>query len=111
MDSLEKRKHPRAPVNITLKIESLYKETPDILGGIDQNIIVRDISKSGIKFFAAKELPIGYYFNAKITIDDEKYFFSVLKIIRTEKVDDGYEFGCEFVGLADVLSGCIDGLF
>jgi len=64
MDNVEKRKHPRAPVNITLKIESLYKEIPDILEGLDQNIVVRDISKAGIKFFATKELPVGYYFNA-----------------------------------------------
>jgi len=111
MNNFEKRKYPRAPVNITLTVESLYKEKPEVLEDIDQNIVVRDISKSGIKFFSTNSLPLGYYFNAKLTIDDEKYFFSVLKIIRTDEVDGGYEFGCEFVGLADILSGCIDGLF
>ena len=58
MNNFEKRKYPRAPVNITLTVESLYKEKPEVLEDIDQNIVVRDISKSGIKFFSTNSLPL-----------------------------------------------------
>ncbi len=105
----ERRRNRRLPVDIQLKIESLYKQDHVILEDINQGIVVTDISKSGVGFNSSADLPLGFYFNARIEIDQEKKFYSVLKIIR--KVDDddgGYHFGCEFVGLADILSGQVD---
>lgn len=104
----EKRRAKRLPVDIALRIENLYKQDYVKLDAVNETIEVTNISKTGIGFRSQTEMPLDFYFNAKITIDDEKYFYSVVKIIRKEFDADHWYFGCEFVGLADVLSGCID---
>ncbi len=104
----EKRRAKRLPVDITLQVETLYKQDHVKLDSVNETIEVTNISKTGIGFRSKTELPVDFYFNAKITIDSEKFFFSVLKIIRKDFAEDYWHFGCEFVGLADVLSGCID---
>lgn len=104
----EKRKTKRLPIDIKLKIDSLYRQDNDHLADVDEFIEVTNISKGGIGFNCPDDMPIGYYFNAEIVIDNEKHFYSVLKIIRRTEDGDGYHFGCEFVGLADILSGVID---
>ena len=104
----ERRLADRLPVNISLKIESLYRQDHDILEDINESIVVQNISKTGLGFEASHELPLNYYFNAHITIDQEKHFFGVLKIIRKEFSEMLFFYGCEFVGLASVLSSYID---
>lgn len=105
---LEKRKNNRLPLNITLTIEELYKQDDIKLEDLNEEIEVVNISKGGIAFETKDELPIGFYFNSRIRIDDEKSFFSVLKIIRKSKNEDVFNYGCEFVGLASVLALFID---
>lgn len=104
----ERRKSKRLPVDIRLFIEFLYKQDHVRLENVKESIEVINISKTGLGFVSNHDLPLDFYFNAKIVIDNEKFFYSVVKIIRKDKQDDGFYFGCEFVGLADVLSGCID---
>lgn len=104
----ERRISTRLPVHISLKIESLYRQDHEILDNINESIVVQNISKTGIGFEASHELPLNYYFNAHITIDEEKHFFGVLKIIRKDLNEGRYFYGCEFVGLASVLSSYID---
>ncbi len=104
----EKRRAKRLPVDITLKVETLFKQDNVRLDAVNETIEVTNLSKTGIGFSSRTELPLDFYFNARITIDEEKFFYSVVKIIRKEERDGHWFFGCEFVGLADVLSGCID---
>lgn len=104
----DQRHSKRLPVNISLKIESLYRQDHEVLEDLNESIVVQNISKTGIGFEASHELPLNYYFNAHITIDDEKHFFGVLKIIRKDTVEQRFFYGCEFVGLASVLSSYID---
>lgn len=104
----EKRKAKRLPVDIKLKIDSLYRQNNEKMDDVEEYIEVTNISKGGIGFNCKDDMPIGYYFNAEIVIDNEKHFYSVLKILRRMEEGDGYYFGCEFVGLADILSGVID---
>lgn len=104
----DKRKFKRLPVNIKLSINSLYKSGDENLDNINEEVTVINISKTGIGFISKKELPIGYFFNAQITIDEERMFYSVLRIVRNQKLNNGYIVGCEFVGLADILSESID---
>lgn len=110
MDYAEKRRAPRADINITLTIESLYKTSDDMITSVDEVIEVQNISKTGLGFEARHDLPLGYHFNARIVIDEKHSFYSVLKIIRKVEIDDGFSFGCEFIGLADILSKCLDDL-
>jgi len=104
----ERRKAHRLPIDIRLTIESLYKQGNEKIENLQDEIQVVDISKGGLAFEINDELPLNYYFNSKIIIDEEKSFFSVLKIIRKIKMENGYHYGCEFVGLANVLSDSID---
>lgn len=105
---MDKRKNKRLPLKLELTITSLFKQDYEIIPDINASIEVKNISKSGVGFTCRHELPAGYYFDAKIQLTEEKAFFAVLKILRTEKLEDGFFIGCEFVGLADILSRTVD---
>lgn len=104
----ERRKNKRLPLKLELKISSLFKQNYELIPDINESIGIKDISKSGIGFTCQHELPLNYYFDAKIQLTPDKYFYAVIKIIRIEKADGGYTVGCEFVGLADILSMRVD---
>lgn len=105
----DRRRHKRLPIKMTLNINMLFKQDNEIINNISEEIEVINISKTGLGFYCEDNLPLGYYFDAKIELDNEKnYFYCVIKIIRKEPMDDGYLFGCEFVGLAEILSRKID---
>jgi len=104
----ERRKHDRLPLKLELTISSLFKQDYELIPGINESIKVKNISKSGIGFICGHELPMNYYFDAKIQLTQDKHFYAVLKIVRMDKVEDEYFAGCEFVGLADVLSARVD---
>lgn len=104
----ERRRSRRIPVKLELSISSLFKQDYELIPAINEEIEVRNISKAGIGFSCNHELPLNYYFDAKIQLTPDKYFYAVLKIIRIEKHEEGYFVGCEFVGLADILSMKID---
>lgn len=108
---MERRKDKRFPFEITLKIEELYKQDNIKLENINEVFKVVDLSRRGVGFISGDDLPLEFYFNAKITIDQEKHFYSVVKIIRKDEDDNKkFHYGCEFVGLADILSNVIDAL-
>lgn len=104
----ERRKYERLPLKLELTISSLFKQDYELIPDLNEGIEIKNISKAGIGFLCVHELPLNYYFDAKIQLTPEKHFYSVLKIIRIEKLDKGYFMGCEFVGLADILSMKVD---
>lgn len=105
---MERRKFRRFPFKITLKIEELYKQDNEKIEDLNGIFQVVDLSRAGVGFLCNHDLPLDYYFNAKITIDDDKHFYSVVKIIRKSEDEDQFHYGCEFVGLADILSNLVD---
>jgi len=104
---LEKRKFERITVKLDVNLPSIFKQNNIKIENIDQNIEIINISKTGVGFECNCELPVGYYFNARIDVSEGKYFYGVLKIVRCEKKQDIYSLGAEFVGLADILSKVI----
>ena len=104
----ERRKSKRLPLKLELKISSLFKQNYELIPDINESIAVKDISKTGMGFICRHELPLNYYFDAKIQLTHDKYFYAVLKIVRISKTEEGYSVGCEFVGLADILSMRVD---
>lgn len=109
---MEKRKYVRVPTNIDLILDSVYNSGNEVTLNINKPIKIVNISKSGIGFTSQIELPIGYFFNARITFDEVRTFPAVLRVVRNQpKADDDedeYIVGCEFVGLADILANYID---
>ena len=104
----EKRKSRRAPIRMELAIQSLYKSGDRESISLKENVLLTDISNAGIGFIGTNQLPVNHFFNAKIIIDNERMFYCVLKIVRSDKFEDGYHTGCEFVGLANILGEYID---
>jgi hypothetical protein len=101
----EKRRSKRMPIQLSLQISDLYKQDYVHVININAPIEVVNISKTGIGFISESKLPIGYYFNASINLGDKETLHSVVKIIRSQPIDDkSTMYGCEFVGMAEVLS-------
>ncbi|WP_205839255.1 PilZ domain-containing protein [Velocimicrobium porci] len=105
----ERRKYRRLPLNLTLGVSKLYKQDYIELNDINVDLEVVDISKAGIGFRTQKELPVDYYFDGRIELVDNDFFYAVVKIIRRQKLEDqNYIYGAKFVGLAPFLADKVD---
>jgi hypothetical protein len=105
---VERRKAKRLPINISLEILDLYKQDNVQVSNLHAPIEVINVSKTGIGFRSESVLPIGYYFNANINLNDST-IHSVVKIIRSLPAEGKFRvYGCEFVGMATVLSYLFD---
>ena len=104
----EKRRSKRFPINLELVVSKLFRQ--EAFEGLDVNapITVVDVSKLGIGFVTDSDLPLNYYFNAKLELGSkENSLYCVVQIIRKNPKEDGtISYGCEFIGMAPVL-GCI----
>ncbi len=101
---LDKRRAKRLPIKLDLTISDLFCQD-NVKANIDEaDIEVFDVSTCGIGFYSKSVLPLNFYFNAKIVLGSaDNLVYTVVKIIRTQKTDDGFIYGCEFVGLPDIL--------
>ena len=109
----EKRRAKRVKVKLNLEISSLFKQDNVKVKDIEAPITVVDISRGGIGFHSVSRLPIGYYFNAclKINEDNNARLYCVVKIIRAAELEHNMiSYGCEFIGLAPVFSYIFDEL-
>ncbi len=105
----EKRRSRRVPIQLSLEISDLYKQENVYVTNINAPIEVVDISKRGIGFRSESTLPIGYYFNASINLGEKETLHCVIKIIRSQSVNDKTTmYGCEFIGMAEILSFIFD---
>jgi hypothetical protein len=107
----EKRRSKRLPIQLELVVSKLFKQEASATVELNEPIHVVDISKMGIGFESANELPLNYYFNAKLELGSpENSLYCVVKIIRKmdPKEDGTIFYGCEFVGLAPVLGSIFD---
>jgi len=106
----EKRKAKRMPVTLSLEILNLYKQDNVQVSNLHAPIEVINVSKTGIGFITESILPLGYYFNANINLGSgEDTLHCVIEIIRKQQLEDNKAlYGCEFVGMADVLSYVFD---
>lgn len=106
----EKRRSKRLPVELKLVISSLFKQDNIKVENIHEPIEVIDISRNGIGFLSKSDLPLDFYFNARLVLGDEdSKLYCVVKIIRKVTQKDGqYNYGCEFIGMAPVLSYIFD---
>lgn len=102
----EKRKAKRIPFHLTLEMTTLYKQDDLPIDRLNGPIDLVNLSKTGIAFVSRNCLPVDYYFNANIQMEAaDAVLHSVVRILRRDEQTDGtYLYGCEFVGMADVLS-------
>jgi hypothetical protein len=106
----ERRRAKRLPTTLSLEILNLYKQDNVLVSNLHAPIEVINISKTGIGFRCESVLPIGYYFNANINLGNEDTtLHSVVKIVRSQPAEGKMTiYGCEFVGMADILDYIFD---
>ncbi len=110
MQKYERRKCQRFPIQLDLTASKLYKQDHVEIDGLNADICLVDISRTGIGFLCGQELPLNYYFDTRIDFMQKDYFYCVIKIVRIGNVkEDGRRiYGAEFVGLAPFLADKID---
>ena len=104
----ERRRHKRLPITIALAINELFRQDNEIIADMNIEAYVINVSKEGLGFESKSVIPISYYFDARIDLNEKDFFYCVLKIVRIEEHEDYYIYGCEFVGLAEFLSDKVD---
>ncbi len=104
----EKRRSIRKPFKGHLEIDELYNQESVLSNIRTIEVEFFDISKHGVGFTCNEEMLLDYYFNAKLDLGNNTGFYAVLKVIRRDKDGDLYIYGCEFVGLADILAVLIE---
>lgn len=106
----EKRRSKRFPIQLELIVSSLFNQDASAKVQVSHPIHVVDVSKLGIGFTSCDDLPLNYYFNAKLELGSpENSLYCVVQIIRKQpKEKEGFSYGCEFVGLAPVLGTVFD---
>lgn len=104
----DKRRSERIPFKGSLHIDELYNQEKvfDEIKTLDVEFF--DISKFGVGFTCDQEVPLDCYFNARIELGNDHGFYAVLKVIRVFEDQGQRKYGCEFVGLADILAEYID---
>lgn len=94
-----------------ISIESLYKcGQKQMVSMNNLDILVTNISETGIGFQSKVELPVDYFFNCRLDIPKSTPICCVVRIIRTKKLEntDGFEIGCELIGLSSIYSHTIN---
>lgn len=106
----EKRRSKRLPIQLQLVVSKLFKQEVTETVEINEPIQVIDVSKMGIGFTTTNELPLNYYFNARLELGSpENSLYCVVQIIRKQERENGeFLYGCEFVGMAPVLGTIFD---
>lgn len=101
----EKRRSKRIPIHLELSVSKLFNQ--EEIEHLDEKapILVVDVSKLGIGFITTSDLPMNYYFNARLELGSpENALYCVVQIVRRQEREDGtISYGCEFVGMASVL--------
>lgn len=102
----EKRRHKRLDLDISVELERLDKDGITTLKYL--HVEITDVSRSGLGFISRQELALGTYYDAKIQIWTKEVIDVVIEIVRREKVDDMYRYGCIFIGMTDADALKID---
>lgn len=106
----EKRRSKRLQAHLELNVSRLFRQENEEIRDINVPIVVTDVSRLGIGFVSKAELPLQYYFNAKLELGSaENSLYCVVQIVRRQDLEDGTKkYGCEFVGMAPVLGFIFD---
>ena len=96
----ERRKNKRLPLNVNLEIERL-SQGDGITTVKYVEVVVSDLSKTGIGFTTGVSSDIGTFYIARIKIWTSEIVESVIKIVRCTRKGKIYEYGGVFVGMMD----------
>lgn len=107
----ERRKDTRYPVSVRLSISDFFKQGHGGIHDLDTPITLEDVSHSGLCFISECILPVGYFFNARVILEDRNIppIFTTIKIIHVEIINrTNYRYGCSFTNPTEGLDEMID---
>ncbi len=105
---VELRREKRWPAELKLEITTLFKQDNVKVENINAPIEIVDVSKAGIGFKTESLLPVDYYFNARLVFGEKDTLNCVVRILRQQKLEKGYLYGCEIVGAASIMDYVIN---
>ncbi|MCR4673772.1 MAG: PilZ domain-containing protein [Lachnospiraceae bacterium] len=98
MDEKRRKRRSELEDKFTLKLVSKAEKGQDP----EIEIVVTDVSETGVGFHCEKELLIGDCYMGKITLWTKQTVDVFLKIVRMNKREDGtFDYGSIFFGLED----------
>lgn len=103
---VERRRHKRLELDVSVELERLDEDGMTTLKYAHVDVI--DISRGGMAFKTKKNLELGTYYDTKIQIWTKEIVDAVVEIVRMEEIDEGYKYGCEFIGMSDTDALKID---
>lgn len=95
----ERRRSKRLELDVSLELERLDRDGITTLKYV--HVDINDLSRSGIGFNAEQELEIGSFYNTKLEIWTKEVIDTIVKVVRKNKTDKGYNYGGTFVGMTD----------
>lgn len=102
----ERRRHKRLELDVSLQLERLDEAGVTTLKYVHVKIL--DLSRSGLGFTSSQELEIGSYYDTKIQIWTKEVIEVVIEIVRRKKLDEGFHYGGEFIGMTETNALKID---
>ena len=93
----EKRKSKRLELTGKIIIKPLSEgSAPESV-----TISVLDCSRHGLGFMTDRQLVMGNTYEAYLTIWTKEVLHVFMQIVRAVKRDDGYLYGCSFIGMTE----------
>lgn len=101
----ERRKNKRLELDSKLLVKRLDQE-----GQAEEvNIVITDVSKSGVGFTCPELLNIGAVYESFLMIWTKEVLHTFLQIVRIVKKDDGtYDYGAIFIGMTEIDASRIE---
>lgn len=101
----ERRKNKRLELDSKLLVKRLDQE-----GKAEEvNIVITDVSKSGVGFACSELLNIGAVYESYLMIWTKEVLHTFLQIVRIVKKEDGtYDYGAIFIGMTEIDASRIE---
>jgi hypothetical protein len=104
----EMRKDKRAPFYSRLSVDKIYRIGDEETQALSAALTITNISRSGIGLLSSLEMPLGDFFTCKISLDQERTFEVVIKVVRVQQIGENYQIGGEFTCLCSVFKYYIE---
>ncbi|NLL77273.1 MAG: PilZ domain-containing protein [Clostridiales bacterium] len=96
MDVEKLRKCRRMELNSKLVVKRIDSNEQELI-----TINVFDLSKSGVGFYCEEKLEMDSVYESHIMIWTKERIHVLLRIVRIEQLENGYEYGSIFMGLSE----------
>ena len=98
----ERRKKDRSDLDVKLRIKRLDGTKIE-----EADVMVTDVSITGIGFVCSETLEMGSMYQGRLTLWTKEQINVVLEIIRMRKSEGKYRYGAVFIGMTELTANRI----